>query len=74
MKMKAHIEPKQGEMKRFHGLERAKFWGKEKMNIQAMLTGIAVNLKRFIKMSGIYVKDRRDERVVALKKDRKKLD
>lgn len=52
MKMKAHIEPKQGEMKRFHGLKRAKFWGKEKMNIQAMLTGIAVNLKRFIKMSG----------------------
>ncbi|ODV50055.1 DDE family transposase [Methanohalophilus euhalobius] len=52
MKMRAHIEPKQGEMKRFHGLKRAKFWGKEKMNIQAMLTGIAVNLKRFIKMSG----------------------
>lgn len=51
MKMRAHIEPKQGEMKRFHGLKRAKFWGREKINIQAMLTGIAVNLKRFIKMS-----------------------
>jgi transposase len=51
MKMRAHIEPKQGEMKRFHGLNRAKFWGIEKLNVQAMLTGIVVNLKRFIKMS-----------------------
>jgi len=30
MKMKAHIESKQGVMKRFHGLKRAKFWGKER--------------------------------------------
>lgn len=51
MKMRAHIEPKQGEMKRFHGLNRAKFWGIEKINVQAMLTGIVVNLKRFVKMS-----------------------
>jgi transposase len=27
MKMRAHIEPKQGDMKRFHGLERAKLCG-----------------------------------------------
>jgi len=26
MKMRAHIEPKQGKMKRFHWLEKAKFW------------------------------------------------
>lgn len=51
MKMRAHIEPKQGEMKRFHGLKRAKFWGIEKLNVQATLTGIVVNLKRFVKMS-----------------------
>lgn len=51
MKVRARIEPKQGEMKRFHGLERAKFWGIEKLNVQAMLTGIVVNLKRFVKMS-----------------------
>jgi transposase len=38
-------------MKRFHGLNRAKFWGIEKINVQAMLTGIVVNLKRFVKMS-----------------------
>lgn len=51
MKMRARIEPKQGEMKRFHGLKRAKFWGIDKLNIQALLTGIAVNLKRFVKLS-----------------------
>lgn len=51
MKMRAHIEPKQGEMKRFHGLERAKFRGIEKLNVQAILTGIVVNIKRFVKLS-----------------------
>lgn len=51
MRMRAHIEPKQGEMKRFHGLERAKFWGIEKLNVQALLTGIVVNLKRFVNLS-----------------------
>jgi transposase len=51
MRMRAHIEPKQGEMKRFHGLERAKFWGIAKLNVQAMLTAIVVNLKRFVKMN-----------------------
>ena len=49
--MRAHIEPKQGEMKRFHGLEKAKFWGIEKLNVQALLTGIVVNLKRFVNLS-----------------------
>lgn len=51
MKMRAHIEPKQGEMKRFHGLQRAKLRGIEKLNVQAMLTGIVVNIKRFVKLS-----------------------
>lgn len=53
MRMRAHIEPKQGEMKRFHGLERAKFWGIEKLNVQALLTGIVVNLKRFVNVSSV---------------------
>ena len=48
--MGACIEPKQGEMKRFRGLERAKFWGIEKLNVQATLTGIVVNIKIFVKM------------------------
>lgn len=51
MKQRAHIEPKQGEMKRYHGLERAKYWGLPKMNIQATMSAIVVNVKRFITMN-----------------------
>jgi len=40
------IEPKFGEMKNFHGLKRARYWGLEKMRVQVFLTGIVVNLKR----------------------------
>ena len=43
MKQRANIEPKQGEMKRYHGLERAKYWGLLKMNIQATISAIVVN-------------------------------
>jgi transposase len=50
MKQRAHIEPKQGEMKRHHGLQRAKYWGLPKMNIQATISAIAVNVKRFATM------------------------
>ena len=48
MKGRAKIEPKQADMKRFHGLYRAKYWGLPKLNIQSTITGIVVNLKRFI--------------------------
>jgi len=48
MKQKSHIEPKQGEMKNHHGLQRAKYWGLKKMNIQAILSGIVVNIKRLV--------------------------
>jgi len=48
MKGRAKIEPKQAEMKRFHGLERAKYWGLPKVNIQSTITGIVVNVKRFV--------------------------
>jgi len=51
MKQRAHIEPKQGEMKRYHGLERAKYWGLPKMNIQATMSAIVVKVKRFITMN-----------------------
>ena len=51
MKQRAHIEPKQGEMKRYHGLERAKYWGLPKMNIQATISAIVVNVKRVITMN-----------------------
>ena len=51
MKLRAHIEPKQGEMKRHHGLQRAKYWGLPKMNLQATISAIVVNVKRFVTMN-----------------------
>ena len=50
MKMRSHIEPKQAEMKRFHGLNRAIYRGLERVNIQAIYTAIVVNLKRMVKV------------------------
>ncbi len=50
MKMRSHIEPKQAEMKRFHGLSRAIYRGLERVNIQAIYTAIVVNLKRMVKV------------------------
>ena len=51
LKQRSHIEPKQGEMKRYHGMERAKYWGIEKMNVQAIMTAITVNLKRLVTLN-----------------------
>jgi transposase len=48
VKMRAHIEPKNAEMKRFHGLKRAFYRGLERVNIQAIYTAIVVNLKRMV--------------------------
>ena len=45
-KKRAAHEWKNAEMKRFHGLVRARGWGLRSMSIQAKLTAIAVNLKR----------------------------
>ena len=50
MKMRSHIEPKQAEMKRFHGLTRAIYRGLDRVNIQAIYTAIVVNLKRMVKV------------------------
>ena len=43
---RAAEEWKNAEMKRFHGLARARGWGLRSMTFQAKLTAIAVNLKR----------------------------
>ena len=43
---RARIEPKNAEMKRYHGLDRAEGYGLESVRLQAMFTAIAVNLKR----------------------------
>lgn len=52
MRKRAQIEPKHAEMKRFHGLARAKYWGLPKVNIQAIITAIVVNVKRFANVLG----------------------
>ena len=49
-KNRACQEWKNGEMKRFHGLDRARGYGLRSMGIQARLTALAVNLKRIAKM------------------------
>jgi IS5 family transposase len=46
MKERAHIEPKNAEMKRFHGMGRARYWGLTKVNVQFIITAIVVNVKR----------------------------
>lgn len=47
---RAKIEPKNAELKRFHGLDRAKGFGLQSIRIQAKLTALVVNLKRIVKM------------------------
>jgi transposase len=51
-KKRASIEWKNGEMKRFHGLARARGWGLASVTTQAKLTAIAVNLKRIAALIG----------------------
>lgn len=45
-KKRAAQEWKNGEMKRFHGMNRARGWGIRSVTFQVKLTAIAVNLKR----------------------------
>lgn len=49
-KSRASIENKNAEMKRFHGLFRAKGYGLKSMQTQAKLTALAVNLKRIVRI------------------------
>ena len=51
-KVRAKIEPKNSEMKRFHGLDRADGYGLQSVLLQAMFTAIAVNLKRMVAIIG----------------------
>lgn len=52
-KMRAKIEPKNAELKRFHGLDRARGYGLRSVSIQTKLTIIAVNLKRICKLISV---------------------
>lgn len=49
-KKRANHENKNGEMKRFHGLARAKGYELKSVAIQSKLTALAVNLKRIAKL------------------------
>lgn len=49
-KKRASHEWKNGEMKRFHGMNRARGYGLKSMRTQAKLTAIAVNLKRIVSL------------------------
>jgi len=48
MKLRQPIEGKFSEMKRYHGLTRAKYRGLKKMGLQCYFTAAAVNVKRWI--------------------------
>lgn len=50
-KKRAAQEWKNGEMKRFHGMGRARGYGLRSMRVQAKLTALAVNLKRIAKLA-----------------------
>jgi len=50
-KKRAKIEPKNAELKRFHGLGRTSGYGLRSIRIQAKLTALAVNLKRIAKLA-----------------------
>ena len=49
-KERPRIERKFAELKRFHGLKEARYWGLAKMAIQFTMTAIACNLKRMVKL------------------------
>ncbi|WP_310239492.1 IS1182 family transposase [Brevibacillus nitrificans] len=50
IKRRPIIEHKNAELKRFHGLTRAKYRGLFRMRMQAILTAFAVNAKRMVKL------------------------
>ncbi len=61
------VDRKFAELKRFHGLREARYWGLAKVAIQFILTAIVCNLKRMVKLlfhqgclehssSGIFIK------------------
>ncbi len=56
-KKRASHEWKNGEMKRFHGMDRARGYGLRSMLNQAKLTALAVNLKRIAALVSSYSKN-----------------
>ena len=50
MRLRPAIEGKLSELKRYHGLRRAKFRGLKKVGLQFYFTAAAVNIKRWIRV------------------------
>ena len=44
------IERKFAELKRFHGLAVARYWGLAKVSIQSLMAAITCNFKRMVKL------------------------
>ena len=44
------IEPKFAELKRFHGLREARYWGLAKVTIQSIMAALVCNLKRLVRL------------------------
>lgn len=49
MKLRPVIEGTHSEMKRYHGLRRARFRGLKKLSLQCYFTAVVINIKRWIK-------------------------
>ena len=49
IRIRSHIEPKQGEMKNLHGMKRARFRGLKKVQIQNYMSAIVTNCKRLMR-------------------------
>lgn len=50
MKLRPAVEGKLSELKRYHGLRRARYRGRLKVRLQAYFTAAAVNIKRWFKL------------------------
>lgn len=48
--VRAPVEHKFAESKRYHGLDVCRYWGLAKTRLQAFLVGIVVNLKRMVRL------------------------
>lgn len=44
------VERKLGEMVRHHGGRRSRYWGRWRVKVQSLLTGMVVNIKRMVKL------------------------
>ena len=51
------VERRFGRGKKWHGLGRARYWGKAKVAIQALITFLVMNVKRMVKLLQIQAQE-----------------